>query len=102
MESRPSSATLYKNLVISLTIGSKTIELHQSVGISQGDNMAPILFLFIMLAFYDLLEIEYEEQGIKRIDVFATESEDTYRNGQIHRHNSASSTVPPGSEFSME
>ena len=79
------AATLYENLIISLTIGSEKVEPHQSVGVRQGDNMAPVLFLFIMTAFYDLLEIEYVEQDIERIG-FATESEDTYRNGQIHRH----------------
>jgi hypothetical protein len=78
-------AIFYENLVISLTIGSEKVELRQSVGVRKGDNMAPVLFLFIMTAFYDLLEIEYVEQNIERIG-FATESEDTYRNGQIHRH----------------
>jgi hypothetical protein len=37
-------------------------------GVKQGDVMAPILFLFIMLAFLETLEEEYEEWGIKPIE----------------------------------
>ena len=35
-------ATLYENLVISLTIGSEKVELHRGVGVRQEDNMAPV------------------------------------------------------------
>jgi hypothetical protein len=47
--------------------------------------MAPVLFLFVMTAFYDLLEQSYEIHGVEKIG-FATESDKSYRNGQILRH----------------
>jgi hypothetical protein len=37
-------------------------------GVKQGDIMAPILFLFLMLAFSETLEEKYEEWGIKPIE----------------------------------
>jgi hypothetical protein len=38
------------------------------MGFKQGDVMAPILFLFLMLAFLETLEEKYEEWGIKPIE----------------------------------
>jgi hypothetical protein len=35
-------------------------EFHQEVGIRQGDNMAPVLFLFLMTAFAETLEMEWQ------------------------------------------
>ncbi len=35
-------------------------ELWQSVGVRQGDNMAPVLFLFLMSAFAETLEIKWK------------------------------------------
>ena len=66
---RRMTATLYENLVISFSLGKEKLEIHQSVGVRQGDNMAPVLFLFVMSAFYDLLE----SHRIEKIG-FATES----------------------------
>jgi hypothetical protein len=34
-----------------LKIEKEIVEIPQSVGIRQGDNMAPVLFLFLMMAF---------------------------------------------------
>ena len=78
-------ATLYENLIISFSLGKEKIEIHQSVGVRQGDNMAPVLFLFVMTAFHTLLEQSYEKNNIEMIG-FATESDDTYRTGQMLRH----------------
>jgi hypothetical protein len=64
--------------------------------------MAPILFLFIMSAFYDLLEIEYEKQGIKRIDVLLQRARALIEMAKSTGTICTSSTVPPGSDFSME
>ena len=79
-------ATLYENLIISFSLGKEKIKIHQSVEVRQGDNMAPVLFLFVMTAFHTLLEQSYEKNGIETIG-FATESDNTYRTGQILRHN---------------
>jgi hypothetical protein len=47
--------------------------------------MAPVLLLFVMVAFYNLLEQSYETHGIEKIG-FATENNGSYRKGQIFRH----------------
>ena len=52
----------------------------------QGDNMAPVLFLFLMSIVADLLEKAWEENDIDRVS-FVRESDETYRGGQIFRHN---------------
>ena len=90
-------ATLYENLVLSFSLGKEKLETHQNVGVQQGDNMAPVLFLFVMLAFYDLLEQSYEIHGIEKIG-FATESDESYRNGQIFRQDAKSCTILQGSK----
>ena len=38
------------------------VEIPQSVGVRQGDNMAPVLFLFLMTAFAETLEIVWKQQ----------------------------------------
>jgi hypothetical protein len=47
--------------------------------------MAPVLLLFVMVDFYNLLEQSYETHGIEKIG-FATESDESYMKGQIFRH----------------
>ncbi len=42
--------TMYTNLVVVVKIEKEIQEILQSVGVCQGDNMAPILFLFLMSA----------------------------------------------------
>jgi hypothetical protein len=55
---------MYTNLVIGLKIENKVEEILQEVGVRQGDNMAPVLFLFLMSAFSETLEIEWRNAGI--------------------------------------
>ncbi len=52
---------MYQNLVVVLKIKKEVQELHQSVGVRQGDNMAPVLFLFLVSAFAETLEVEWKE-----------------------------------------
>jgi hypothetical protein len=77
---------LYTDLKVAFPLGKNKVTISQSVGVRQGDNMAPVLFLFVMTAFHDLLENTWEENGIERVSV-TKESDDTYRNGQLFRHN---------------
>ena len=49
---------MYRDLVVVLKIEKEVVELPQTVGIRQGDNMAPVLFLFLMSAFAETLESE--------------------------------------------
>jgi hypothetical protein len=77
---------LYIDLKVVFSLGKSKVTISQSVGVRQGDNMAPVLFLFVMTAFHDLLENTWEENGIERVSV-TKESDDTYRNGQLFRRN---------------
>ncbi len=47
-------ARTYQDLVVVLKIEKEVVELPQTVGVRQGDNMAPVLFLFLMSAFEPL------------------------------------------------
>jgi hypothetical protein len=43
----------------------ETAELLQSIGVRQGDNMAPLLFLFLISAFVtETLDVEWKAVGI--------------------------------------
>jgi len=46
-----------------LKIENKIKEIPQSVGVRQGDNMVPVLFLFLMTAFAQTLELEWKKQA---------------------------------------
>jgi hypothetical protein len=59
---------LHNDFVLKLRIGDETSKIPYGKGIKQGDVMAPILFLFLMLAFSETLEEKYEEWGIKPIE----------------------------------
>jgi hypothetical protein len=54
---------IYQDLVVVLKIQKETVELPQSVGVRQGDNMAPVLFFFLMSAFAETLKIEWKAAG---------------------------------------
>ncbi len=43
--------TIHTNNICVLKIEKEIVEIPQSVGVRQGDNMAPVLFLFLMTAF---------------------------------------------------
>ena len=77
---------LYTDLKVIFKIGKLKVEILQEVGVKQGDNMAPVLFLFLMSAFSEILEATWEREGIQRVE-FMRESDETYEEGQIFRHN---------------
>ena len=59
---------LHEELSVVLRVDSEIIVIPYTIGVKQGDNMAPVLFLFLMLAFSEILEEEYKEWGIKPIE----------------------------------
>ena len=87
---------IYQDLVVVLKIERETVELPQSVGVRQGDNMAPVLFLFLMSAFAETLEIEWKAAGIDvctvhsivgcRLALEEEKSEDIYQRNTCHEH----------------
>ena len=48
-------ARMYTDLKIVLKLGKVKAEMNQTVGVRQGDCMAPVLFLFMMMAFAETL-----------------------------------------------
>ena len=47
---------LYRNCNVNTTLGKESRDISYENGIQQGDNMAPILFLFIMQAVMEMLK----------------------------------------------
>ncbi len=48
----------YDDLTVVLKIQKEVVKLPQMIGVRQGNNMAPVLFLFLMSAFTETLETE--------------------------------------------
>ena len=51
-----SIARMYQDLKVVLKIGKTKETMIQNVGVRQGDCMAPVLFLFMVMAFDETLE----------------------------------------------
>ena len=56
---------MYTDLVVVLKIGKSIAEIPQEVGVRQGNNMAFMLFLFLMSAFAEPLDAIWEESGLE-------------------------------------
>jgi hypothetical protein len=48
---------LYTNCKVKIKVGKKYTEIDYTTGVHQGDNMSPVLFLFVIQAFLDTLQI---------------------------------------------
>jgi hypothetical protein len=55
---------IYQDLVVVPKIEKEVVELTQSVGVRQGDNMASVLFLFLMSAFAGTLKTKWNNAGV--------------------------------------
>ena len=76
---------IYQNNTCMLKIKNETEEIPQSVGVRQGDNMAPVLFLFLMTAFAQTLELEWKKSGIPILSVM-TAGDEHLADGKICSH----------------
>jgi len=80
-------ARIYQDLIVVLKIEKEIVELPQTVGVQQGDNMAPVLFLFLMSAFAETLEVAWKEAGIDVCTVRSvTGARLTAGNGKVRGH----------------
>jgi hypothetical protein len=59
----------YTNNVCILKIEKEVVEIPQSIGVRQGDNTVPVLFLFLMTTFAETLEIVWREKEIPILSV---------------------------------
>ena len=59
---------MYTDLQIRIKIGDKKYDFFQLVGVRQGDTLAPVLFLFLMAAFEELVDKAWERENMERIE----------------------------------
>ena len=76
---------MYSSNVVVPKIEKVAEEFRQEVGVWQGDNMAPVLFLFLMTAFAETLEIEWRRKSINVCTVMAS-NEDDINTCQLSSH----------------
>ena len=58
---------MYKYLKIVLKIWKVKAEMSQIVGVIQGDCMAPVLYMFIIVVFAETLAIEWKYMGLNML-----------------------------------
>ncbi len=56
---------MYTDLKVVLKIDKEIQEIPQSVGVQQDDNMAPVIFLFLMSVAAETLESAWKQQASK-------------------------------------
>jgi len=80
--------TIYQNNMCILKIENEVAEIPQTVGVGQGDNMAPMLFLFLMTAFAETLELVWKNENIPILSVM-TAADEHFAEGRICSHTPA-------------
>ncbi len=68
----PKFATAIKTIYCNNTC---VLKIAQSVEVHQGDNMAPVLFLFLMTAFAETLELVWKQLNILILSVMTAVNE---------------------------
>jgi hypothetical protein len=80
--------TIYHNNTCILKIENEVTKIPQSVGVHQGDNMAPVFFLFLMMAFVETFELVWKQQDIPVLSVMTAAGDDLI-DGKICSHTPA-------------
>jgi hypothetical protein len=68
-----------------LKIEKEVQEIPQEAGVRQGDNMAPVLFLFFMTAFAETLELEWKHEKIEVVTAMIA-ADDNIGKGHLCSH----------------
>ena len=76
---------MYSNNKVRLIIGKFDTSIPFEVGVKQGDSVAPVLFLFLMMAFVEVIEQEWDKHGIKKIEL-KRHSNSPHSAGRITSH----------------
>jgi len=63
---------MYTALKVVLKIGNEIAYIDQTIGVRQGDPMSPVLFLFLMTAFAETLDSEWDKANIPRAEFHHT------------------------------
>jgi len=61
-------ARIYTSSAVRLSIGKIDTTIHFEVGVKQGDSMAPVLFLFLIMGFTETLEKEWTKNGLHQLE----------------------------------
>jgi hypothetical protein len=77
--------TMYTDLKVVLNIDKEIQEIPQSVGIQQGNNMAPVFFLFLMSVAAETLEAAWNQAGIKVLTMAHTPANE-FNTGCVQGH----------------
>ena len=86
---------MYTDLTVRITLDGVSAEIPQTVGVRQGDNLSPVLFLFFMSAFAESLETEWEHQGLSKAEFMRTPVEEVGNDfGQLTSHPLIDSNCP--------
>ncbi|MHA7927757.1 MAG: reverse transcriptase domain-containing protein, partial [Marinobacter sp.] len=76
---------IYNNVMVRLTIGDEVLEIPYTIGVQQGDNMAPLLFIFLMQAVAETLDKKWTTEGLRPLSYRAPKHHQK-KNGEItHR-----------------
>ena len=58
---------MYRNNKVRLIIGKIDTSIPFEVGMKQGDSVAPVLFPFLVMAFAEAVEAEWDKHKIQKI-----------------------------------
>jgi hypothetical protein len=70
---------------LTVNIQTSVREIPQEVGVRQEDNMAPVLFLFLMTAFAETMELKWKHEKIKVVTAMIA-ANDEIKKGQLCSH----------------
>ena len=75
---------MHQNLKVVIKIRKESSEIPQTIGVRKRDNMPPVLFLFLMSAFAEALEIDWGKNGTEKAE-FSRVSTESFQNleGQL-------------------
>ena len=93
---------MYQDLVVIVKVGNEGRKIPQTVGVRQGDNLSSVLFLFMMPAFAEAPEYEWEKSDMRQAE-FVRVSQDKLDNqvGQILGHGLNKSGYKEGIVFKI-
>ena len=66
---RSAISRMYQDLKVVLKIGKIEDKMSETVGVRQGDCMAPVLFLFMIMVSAETLETEWIKEDLKMISL---------------------------------
>ena len=91
---------MYTDLTVRITLDGVSAEIPQTVGVRQGDNLSPVLFLFFISAFAESFETEWKHQGLGKAEFVRTPAGEVGNEiGQLTSHPLIDSSCPVRAAF---